>query len=131
MRNFELVLTLAAIVISAQPLLLLGQEESTKSVPEKVYRAVGGDVRAPRAIFDPEPEYIEKAHKERQQGTVLINMVVGSDGLPREVKVYRSLSADLDESAVNAVKQWKFAPGTKNGEPAAVQIVVELSFHPD
>jgi len=47
----------------------------------------------------------------------------------RDVEVYRSLSADLDESATNTVKKWKFAPGTKGGEPVAVQIIVEISFH--
>jgi periplasmic protein TonB len=129
MRNFHLALTLAVIAAFAQPLLLLCQEESTKAAPEKVYRVVGGSVKAPRAIYAPDPEYTEKARKERQQGTVLIRMVVGSDGLPRDVEVYRSLSADLDESAVNTVKKWKFAPGTKDGEPVAVQIIVEISFH--
>ena len=129
MRNFQLALTLAVVAAFAQPLLLLCQEESTKGAPEKVYRVIGGSVKAPRAIYAPDPEYTEKARKERQQGTVLIRMVVGSDGLPRDVEVYRSLSADLDESAVNTVKKWKFAPGTKDGEPVAVQIIVEISFH--
>jgi TonB family protein len=107
----------------------LSQDDSTKATPEQVYRVVGGNVKAPRAIYDPEPEYTEKAREEHQQGIVLIRMVVGSDGMPRDVKVYRSLSADLDESAVNTVKKWKFAPGTKDGKPVAVQIIVEISFH--
>ena len=58
----------------------------------------------------------------------MIKMVVGVDGLPRDIKITRPLSADLDESAINTVKKWKFAPGTKDGEPVAVQIVVEVSF---
>jgi len=111
------------------PVPTLGQDDSTKAAPEQVYRVVGGNVKAPRAIYDPEPEYTEKARKEGQQGIVLIRMVVGSDGMPRDVKVYRSLSADLDESAMNTVKKWKFAPGTKDGKPVAVQIIVEISFH--
>jgi periplasmic protein TonB len=111
------------------PLPTLGRDDSTRATPERVYRVVGGDVKAPRAIYDPDPEYTEKARKERQQGTVLIRMVVGSDGLPRDVKLYRSLSADLDDSAMSAVKKWKFSPGTKDGEPVAVQIIVEISFH--
>ena len=128
MRKFQLALTLAVIAAFTQ-IPLLCQEESTKAAPEQVYRAVGGKVKAPRAIYSPDPEYTEKARKERQQGTVLIRMVAGSDGLPRDVKVYRSLNADLDESAMNTVKKWKFAPGTKDGEPVAVQIIVEISFH--
>ncbi len=129
MRKFQLALTLAIIAAFAQSPLGLCQEESTKTAPERVYRVIGGSVKAPRAIYAPEPEYTEKARREHQQGTVLIRMIVGSDGLPRDVTVYRSLSADLDESAVNTVKKWKFAPGTKDGEPVALQIVVEISFH--
>jgi len=111
------------------PLPTLGKDDSTQTAHEKVYRVVGGDIKAPRAIYDPEPEYTEKARKEHKEGTVLIRMVVGSDGTPRDVKIYRSLSADLDESAMNAVKQWKFSPGTKDGEPVAIQLIVEISFH--
>lgn len=129
MRNFQLALTLAVFAAFAQSLPLLCQEESTKPAPEQVYRVIGGNVKAPRAIYAPNPEYTQKARKERQQGVVLIRMVVGPDGLPRDIKVTRSLSADLDESAINTVKKWKFAPGTKDGEPVAVQIVVEISFN--
>jgi protein TonB len=101
----------------------------TKATPERVYRVVGGEVKAPRVIYDPEPEYTEKARKEGKEGTVVIKMVVGSNGLPRDIKVIRPLDPDLDESAINTVEKWKFAPGTKDGEPVAVQIIVEVSFH--
>jgi TonB family protein len=111
------------------PLPTLGQDDSTKAAPEKIYRVIGGVVKAPRPIYDPDPEYTEKARKEGRQGVVVLRMVVGSDGMPRDVKVYRSLSADLDESAMNTVKKWKFAPGMKDGKPVAVLILVEIEFH--
>jgi TonB family protein len=129
MKTYQLAFTLALVIVFAHPVALFSQDAPTKAAPEQVYRVVGGNVKAPRAIYAPDPEYTEKARREHQQGTVLIRIVVGSDGLPRDVKVTRSLSADLDESAINTVKKWKFAPGTKDGEPVAVQIVVEISFH--
>jgi TonB family protein len=129
MRKLKLALTLAVMAGFTQPLLLLCQEESAKTASEKVYRVVGGSVKAPRAIYSPDPEYTEKARKEGKEGTVLLKMVVGSNGLPRDIKVIRSLDSDLDEAAVNSVTKWKFAPGTKDGAPVAVQIVVEISFH--
>ncbi|HLX85144.1 MAG TPA: energy transducer TonB [Terriglobales bacterium] len=107
----------------------LGYDDSATAVPQQVYRAVGRGVTAPHPIHHPEPEYTDRALKERQQGTVVLKLVVGSDGLPRDVRVYRSLSADLDESAINAVKKWKFAPAMKDGKPVAVLILVEVSFH--
>lgn len=106
----------------------LGRDDSTKAAPDQVYY-VGGIVKGPHPIYDPDPEYTEKARKEGRQGVVVLRMVVGSDGLPRDVKVYRSLSADLDESAMNTVKKWKFAPGMKDGKPVAVLILVEIEFH--
>ena len=111
------------------PVPTLGKGNLTKATPERVYRVVGGEVKAPRVIYDPEPEYTEKARKEGKEGTVVIKMVVGSNGLPRDIKVIRPLDPDLDESAINTVEKWKFAPGTKDGEPVAVQIIVEVSFH--
>jgi periplasmic protein TonB len=120
MRGFQLALTIVVIAVFAQPLLPSCQEGSTKAAPEKVYRVVGGDVKAPRPIHSPDPEYTEKARKEGKEGTVLIKMVVGSNGLPHDIKVIRPLDPDLDELAVDTVKTWKFAPGTKDGEPVAV-----------
>ena len=86
-------------------------------------------VTPPHQIYAPIVEYTDKARKEHTQGTVVIRMVVGTDGLPRDVKVEQSLSPDLDKSATNTVKRWKFTPAMKAGEPVAVQMAVEVSFH--
>ena len=92
-----------------------------------VYR-VGGGVSAPRAIYDPDPEYSEEARKAKFQGTVLLWVVVGADGRPRDIHVQRPLGMGLDEKAVEAVKQWKFAPSMKDGRPVAVQVNIEVNF---
>jgi TonB family protein len=90
---------------------------------------VGGGVSAPKALYSPDPEYSEEARKAKYQGTVLLWIVVGPDGRPREVKVSRPLGMGLDEKAVEAVKLWKFEPAKLNGQPVAVQVNVEVSFH--
>jgi protein TonB len=92
-----------------------------------VYR-VGGGVSAPRPIYDPDPEYSEEARRAKYQGTVLLWIVVGPDGRPRDVRVQRSLGMGLDEKAIEAVKQWRFVPSMKDGQPVAVQVNVEVSF---
>jgi periplasmic protein TonB len=89
---------------------------------------VGGGVSAPRPIFSPDPEYTEEARKAKYQGTCVLWMIVGPDGKPRDIKVARTLGLGLDEKAIEAVKQWKFAPAMKDGQPVAVQINVEVSF---
>ena len=92
-----------------------------------VYK-VGGGVSAPRAIYQPDPEYSEEARKAKYQGTVVLWMIVDRDGRPRDIKVARSVGMGLDEKAIEAVRTWKFDPARKNGQPVAVQINVEVSF---
>ena len=92
-----------------------------------VYR-VGGGVSAPRAIYDPDPEYSEEARRAKFQGTVLLWVIVGPDGTTRDVRVQRSLGMGLDEKAIEAVRLWKFEPSMKDGQPVAVQVNIEVSF---
>ena len=89
---------------------------------------VGGGVSAPRAVFSPDPEYSEEARKAKYQGTVVLWCVVGADGRVHDVRVSRSLGLGLDEKAMEAVKQWKFEPARKDGQPVAVQINIEVNF---
>jgi protein TonB len=90
---------------------------------------VGGGVSAPSPIFDPSPEYSEEARKAKFQGTSVVSLIVGPDGLPRNIRVSRSLGLGLDEKAIEAVKQWRFKPAEKDGKPVAVEISVEVDFH--
>ncbi|HEY4842953.1 MAG TPA: energy transducer TonB [Terriglobales bacterium] len=85
-------------------------------------------IRAPRAIFAPDPEYSTQARKEGIAGTVVLSLVVGPDGDPRDITVVRSLGHGLDEQAIAAVKRWKFEPGMKDGKPVAVQLSIEVAF---
>src|SRR5438876_4388061 len=89
---------------------------------------VGGGVSAPKAIYQPEPEYSEEARKAKYQGTCVLWLIVGPDGKPRDIKVSRNLGMGLDEKAIQAVKTWKFEPAMKDGKPVAVEISVEVEF---
>jgi TonB family protein len=82
----------------------------------------------PRAIYEPEPEFSEKARRNQEQGTVTVGVIVGSDGIPRSTRVLCSSAPDLTENTVQAVKSWKFEPGTKDGKPVAIEIAVEVQF---
>lgn len=98
-------------------------------------RGVGGGVFfpsagviAPRPVYDPEPEYSEEARKIKQQGIVVLSVIVDEQGRPANIRVARSLGMGLDEKAIEAVKKWKFTPGRKDGIPVAVQVNVEVNF---
>jgi protein TonB len=117
-----------AIVCLFLPTTSLCQDDSTKAAREAVYE-IGGSVKPPRQIYAPGPEYTDKARKKRQRGVVVLKLVVGADGLTRDINVVRSLSTELDGAAKYAFKNWKFAPATKDGEPVAVHMSVEVSFN--
>jgi TonB family protein len=84
--------------------------------------------RGPRAIYSPSPEYSENARKMKITGTVVLSLVVGIDGRPRDIRVDKGLGYGLDEKALEAVRKWKFQPGLKDGQPFETQIHVETSF---
>ena len=130
-RRFEvkvlLILSFIFVVItaSAQGIENASHTPDTRNTP--IYR-VGGGVSAPRVIYAPNPEYSEKARKAKYSGTCTLSIVVGSDGVPRDIKVYDPVGMGLDEKAVEAVQKWRFQPARKDGHPVAVQISVEVRF---
>ena len=85
-------------------------------------------IRAPRLTYDPEPEYSDEAREGMVTGSLLLQLIVDANGLPRDTKNLVPLGYGLDEKAVAAVKTWKFEPATKDGKPVAVQIMVEVNF---
>lgn len=89
---------------------------------------VGGGVSAPKAIYAPDPEFSEEARKAKYQGTVGLWVVIGPDGRVRDMKVVRSLGMGLDQKAVEAVRNWRFDPARKNGQPVPVQVNIEVNF---
>jgi protein TonB len=94
-----------------------------------VYRP-GNGVTLPRVLHEERPQYTSDAMRAKVQGTVLLECVVRPDGSVGDVQVVRSLDPTfgLDQQAVAAAKKWRFAPGTRLGEPVPVLITIELTF---
>lgn len=90
--------------------------------------SVGGNVTAPIPIYKPEPPYSEEARKAKYQGTVVLYIVVDTQGNVIDARVVKPLGLGLDEKALDTVRTWKFKPGMRNGIPVAVRVMVEVSF---
>ena len=88
-----------------------------------------GCITPPRQTHSPEPKYPRNERKARHQGLVRLKLVVGSDGVPRDIAVSQTLSSDFDHAAIEAVKRWKFSPAMKDGKPVPVEIAIEIEFH--
>jgi TonB family protein len=91
----------------------------------------GPDVTAPFVIAKATPAYTEEARLAKLEGSVLLSLVVGADGQPRDIQVGRALGLGLDEKAVENVRAWQFKPGTKKGIPVAVRVQEEVFFRPE
>ena len=91
-------------------------------------RRVGGGVIAPVALYMPAPDFTDEARKARLSGNVIVGLWVETDGRPSHVHVVKSLGMGLDETAVAAVKQYRFQPATENGVPVLVEVNVEVTF---
>lgn len=90
---------------------------------------VGGGLILPRAIYAPKPEYSEEARRDKIEGICVVTVVVGQDGVPRRMKVKRTLRPDLDAKAMEAVGKWRFEPAvTGDGKPATIATEVEVEF---
>ncbi len=90
--------------------------------------AVGGDVQAPERVHAPQPQYTEIARKARIQGVVIVQAIIDKEGNVTNVKVLKGLPMGLEESAVDAIKTWRFKPATLNGKPVMVYYNLTVNF---
>lgn len=75
------------------------------------------------------PKYPPEAVAARAQGSVLLNVTVGIDGLPQELRIRTSSgNADLDKAAVESVSTWRFNPRRCDGKPELAIAVVPVRF---
>ncbi len=89
---------------------------------------LGPGVTPPRLIKQVNPHY-PNDRGVRAVGSVIIGLVVSSQGFPKDPRVLKGLDEDLDKSAAAAVKEWRFSPARKDGKAIAVRVSVQLEFH--
>ncbi len=107
MRQIALGFLLAGLTLYAQPDLL---------------------TQAPAVMARCAPRYTPEALRASIEGAVVLYLQVYPDGRAHNVKVQSSLGSGLDEKAIEAVKQWRFSPGTKYGKPVVVPATIEVKF---
>ena len=112
---------------TAPPSTTVGTGEPPAQQP--VFR-VDGRLSPPRAKFSPDPDYPEEVRRTRLEGTVVLQIVVGVDGIPRHILVTKPLGHGLDEEAVRAVQRWRFDPAKLRHKPVPVKVNVQVHFRP-
>ena len=90
----------------------------------------GNGIESPQLLHEEKPAYTAGAMRAKVQGMVEVEAVVLPDGSVGQVQIVRSLDDrfGLDDKALEAVKRWRFRPGTRQGKPVAVIVTIELNF---
>jgi TonB family protein len=102
---------------------------SEKNSAETDVYEPGKDVKAPKLVHYVEPKFSAQSKEAFVEGTVKISTVITTDGQASEYKVVSGLNAEQDRTAIEVLRQWRFQPGTKNGKPVKVRVMVEVEFH--
>jgi periplasmic protein TonB len=88
----------------------------------------GSGIVAPGLLREVKPDYTEEARRKGVEGDVVLEIVVLSNGGVGEVTILQGLGAGLDRRAVDAVRQWRFAPARRLGTPVDVVVEVSVEF---
>jgi protein TonB len=88
---------------------------------------VGGTVGPPKKLVDVPPVYPDAAKDGGVSGVVIMEITVDREGSVEDARVLRSIPL-LDEAALAAVKQWRYAPTWLNGRPVPVIMTVTINF---
>jgi periplasmic protein TonB len=95
--------------------------------PNVTRTRVGGAVQAAKLINRVQPIYPPLARQTRISGTVRLHAIIGKDGTVQQLSV-ESGHPLLVQSALDAVKQWRYQPTLLNGEPVEVDTEIDVIF---
>ena len=87
---------------------------------------MGSGISPPAIRREVEPVYTAEALRREIEGDVVLEVVVLANGEVGEIRIVRSLGHGLDETAVNAMRRWRFHPARRQG--VAVDVVVEVAM---
>jgi protein TonB len=106
-----------------------GTNQNSKSQKSQVSSTTPARASA-NYLNNPKPHYPGIARSRHWEGLVYLRVYVTPGGLCERLNVQRSSGHDvLDESAMEAVRKWKFVPGTRGGTPVASWVTVPIEFH--
>jgi len=87
-----------------------------------------GVIEAPQVVSKVNPLYPEEARKAHISGIVIVQAEIDREGNVAWVHVLKPLPNGLTESALDAVRQWRFSPSTLDGKPVAVLFNLTTNF---
>ncbi len=111
---------------AAAPTAAAGRPDAAQSAAP--VRAGATVFQAPMLVAQFSPTYPPQALQQRTQGDVLVRVIIGKDGVPRNLQVLRG-NPLLVTAALRVIPRWRYKPALLNGQPTEAQTVVTVSFH--
>jgi TonB family protein len=84
--------------------------------------------REPSPIEIVQPTYSPEARSVELEGVAILGARIGVDGLAHDIQVHRPIGLGLDERAVEALMQWRFAPALRDGLPVERYVRIPITF---
>ncbi len=122
--NVNRQITMAAPGAQQPPDSVVPNSDGSEQKPIRV----GGSVAQNNLVTKIQPHYPVAAKAAGVQGTVELEIKVTKDGIPAELRVVSSPSDDLSESALEAVRQWRYRPTLLNGSPTEIVSTVIVNY---
>lgn len=110
--------------------IIAGAAHTNVLAPSAAPRAplrVGGRIKPPRPVVQTAPVYSILARQTMQEGIVTIDAVIDAEGNVAEMRIISGPPLLL-QSALDAVRQWKYEPTYLNDQAISVQLIVKVTF---
>jgi protein TonB len=88
----------------------------------------GSGIAPPRLLREVKADYTEDARQRGISGDVVLEIVVRRDGSVGDIRILKGLAGGLNDRAVQAVRQWRFSPASRQGAPVDVIVEVAVEF---
>ena len=129
------VVSLATLGMAASPFHEPAEPAIAASTPDAVQDSrqeedvvtIGGDVKPPKKIKHVNPVYPPEAKEAGIEGVVVIETIIDKQGKVAHAEVVRSVP-ELDQAALDAVRQWEFEPSYVRGKAVSVRMTVTINF---
>jgi TonB family protein len=127
-----LVLKLSTDLEQRHALVDSGAAAAAQNPANPTQLRVGGSAQQAKLIRKIQPVYPVSAKTAHLQGKVTLDVDISKDGIPEDIRVVSSPSDDLTQSALEAVRQWRYSETLLNGEPVGVvtEVIVNYTLAP-
>ncbi len=120
-------------LVATAPVLANGPALASTTAPARPSTPLPAALELPSSEADylrnPKPLYPRLSRQLREEGRVMVRVYISTEGLPEKVELAQSSGYfRLDQAALDAVAQWRFVPGKRNGVPEAMSYLVPIPF---